>query len=39
MSIEYALNQLDEKEPINEVLEITFTTGQTVQVDRYLLSA
>ena len=36
---EHALDQFDEKEPINEVLEITLTTGQTVQVDRYRLSA
>ena len=35
---EHALGQLDETEPINEVLEITLTTDQTVRVDRYLLS-
>lgn len=36
---EYALDQLKEKGPTNEVLEVTLTTGQTVRVDRYLLSA
>lgn len=36
---EHALDRLKEKEPTNEVLEITLTTDRTVRVDRYLLSA
>lgn len=35
----YALDQLKGKEPANEVLEITLTAGQTVRVERYLLTA
>lgn len=35
----YALDRLKGEEPANEVLEITLTAGQTVRVDRYLLTA
>lgn len=34
---EHALDQLKEKKPANEVLEVTLTANQTVRVDRYLL--
>ena len=34
---EHTLNQLDDEEPVNEVLEITLTDDRIVRFDRYIL--